>query len=53
MSDNEKEKLNEAQEDQDEVGEAGTDPETSGPAETLREKAAESTDESQESEEPA
>jgi hypothetical protein len=53
MSDNEKEKLNEAQEDQDEVGEAGSDPETSGPAENLREKAAESTDESQESEEPA
>lgn len=53
MSDSEKEELDEAQENQDEVGEAGTDPENSGPAENLREKAAESTDKSQESEEPA
>jgi hypothetical protein len=53
MSDSGKKELDEAQEDQDEVGEAGSDPETSGPAENLREKAAESTDESQESEEPA
>jgi hypothetical protein len=32
MSDSEKKELDEAQEDQDEVGEAGSDPETSGPA---------------------
>jgi hypothetical protein len=53
MSDSEKKELDEAQADQDEVGEAGTDPETSGPAENLREKAAKITDKSQESEEPA
>jgi hypothetical protein len=53
MSENKKEQLDEAQDDQDEVGEAGTDPETSGPAENLRENAAETTDKSQESEEPA
>jgi hypothetical protein len=53
MSDSEKKELDEAQEDQDEIGEAGTDPETSGPAENLREKASETTDESQESKEPA
>jgi hypothetical protein len=53
MSDNEKEQLDEAQDDQDEVGEAGSDPETSGPAENLREKAAKSTDKGQESKEPA
>ncbi len=53
MSDTEKKELDAAQEDQDEVEEVGTDPETSGPAENLHEKAAETTDESQESEEPA
>jgi hypothetical protein len=53
MSDNEKGQLDEAQEDQDEVGEADSDPETSGPAENLRDKAAKTTDKSQESEEPA
>jgi hypothetical protein len=53
MSDSEKEQLDEAQDDQDEVGEAGSDPETSGPAENLREKAAKSIDKSQESKEPA
>jgi hypothetical protein len=53
MSDSEKKELDETQEDQDEVGEAGSDPETSGPAENLREKAAKTTDKSQESEEPA
>ena len=35
MSDNEKEQLDKAQDDQDEVGEAGSDPETSGRAEKL------------------
>jgi hypothetical protein len=53
MSDNEKEQLDKAQADQEEVGEAGSDPETSGPAENLRGKAAKTTDKSQESKEPA
>jgi hypothetical protein len=53
MSENEDKELDEAQKDQDEVGEAGSDPETSGPAENLREKAAKATDKSQDSEEPA
>jgi hypothetical protein len=53
MSENKNEELDEAQDDQDEVGEAGSDPETSGPAENLRDKAAKTTDKSQESEEPA
>ena len=39
--------IDEAQADQDEVGEAGSDPETSGPAENLRDKAAKTTDKSQ------
>jgi hypothetical protein len=38
MGDNEKEQLDAAQEDQVEVGEAGLDPETSGPAGNLRDK---------------
>jgi hypothetical protein len=49
MSENEKEILDEAQDDQDEVGEASSDPETSGPSENLRDKAAKTTDKSQES----
>ena len=53
MSENEKEILDEAQNDQVEVGEAGSDPETRGPAENLRDKAAKTTDKSQESKEPA
>ena len=53
MSDNEKEQLDKVQADQDEVGEAGSDPETSGPAENLRDKAAKTTDKSQESKESA
>ena len=54
MSNSKKEKeLDEAQADQDQVGEAGSDPETSGPAENLREKAAKTTDKGQDSEEPA
>jgi hypothetical protein len=52
MSDNEKE-LESAQKDQKKIGKAESDPETSGPAENLREEAAEMTDESQDSEEPA
>jgi hypothetical protein len=34
----EEKELDEAQNDQDETGEAGSDPETSGPAENLRER---------------
>jgi hypothetical protein len=45
--------LDEAQNDQDEVGDADSDPESSGPAENLREKAAKTTGKSQDSEEPA
>ena len=52
MSNNEKE-LESAQKDQKKIGKAESDPETSGPAENLREEAAEMTDESQDSEEPA
>jgi len=39
--------------DQKKVGKAGSNPETSGPAEELREKAAKMTDESEDSDEPA
>ena len=53
MSESEEKELDEAQKDQDEAGEAGSDPETSGPAENLREKAAKATDKNQDSEEPA
>jgi hypothetical protein len=53
MSDTEKKELDAAQEDQDEVEEAGTDPKTSGSAESLRGKAANTTDKSPESEESA
>jgi hypothetical protein len=45
--------LESAQKEQNKIGKAGTNPETSGPAENLREKAAEMTDESEDSEEPA
>ena len=53
MSESEDKELDEAQKDQDEVGEADSDPETSEPAEKLREKAAKATDKGQDSEEPA
>jgi hypothetical protein len=53
MSNSEKDQLDQAQDDQDEVGEAGSDPETSGPAENLRDKAAKTTDKRQDSREPA
>ena len=52
MSDNDKE-LESAQKDQKKIGKAESDPDTSGPAENLREEAAEMTDESQDSKEPA
>jgi len=45
--------LESAQKDPKKIGKASSDPETSGPAEELREKAAEMTDESEDSEEPA
>jgi hypothetical protein len=45
--------LDSAQKEQKRIGKAGTTPETSGPAEELREKAADMTDESQDSNEPA
>lgn len=38
---------------QDRIGEASSDPKTTGPTDTVREKAAETTDDSQVSEEPA
>jgi hypothetical protein len=50
---NTEEELNDAQKKQSKVGEAGSNPETSGPAENLREKAAKMTDKSEDSEEPA
>lgn len=52
MSNDDKE-LESAQKDQKKIGKAESNPNTSGPAENLREEAAEMTDESQDSEEPA
>ena len=51
--DSEERELDEAQDDQEEAGEAESNPKTSGPAENLRDKAAKTTDKSQDSEEPA
>src|SRR5215469_15707795 len=45
--------LESAQVRQDRIGEASSDPKTIGPTDTVREKAAETTDENQETEEPA
>jgi hypothetical protein len=45
--------LSDAQKKQNRVGGAASNPETNGPAENLREKAAKMTDKSQDSEEPA
>jgi hypothetical protein len=45
--------LESIQKDQKKLGKARTNPETSGPAEELREKAADMTDESEDSNEPA
>ena len=53
MSESEDKELDEAQKDQDEAGEAGSDPETSGPAENLQGKGSKATDKNQDSEEPA
>lgn len=44
--------LEHAQEDQDRTGRAGSSPDTTGPAENLREKAAKTEDKSEGSEEP-
>ena len=51
--DSEERELDEAQDDQEEGGEAESNPKTSRPAENLRDKAAKTTDKSQDSEEPA
>ena len=51
MSD--RDELSDAQKKQNKVGEAGSNLETSGPAENLRDKAAKMTDKNQDSEEPA
>jgi hypothetical protein len=45
--------LENAQNDQERAGMAGSNPETAGPSENLREKAAKAEDKSQESREPA
>jgi hypothetical protein len=50
---NREDEQNDAQRKQGKVGGAGSNPETSGPAENLREKAAEMTDKSQDLEEPS
>ena len=47
------ESLNKAQKNQKRVGAAESDPETAGPAEKLREEAAEAVDEEEGSSEPA
>gem|GEM_PF-1234769 len=47
------ENLYSAQKDQKKIGKAGSNPQTTGPSESLREEAAESTDTGDESEEPA
>ena len=55
MSDrkNESEDIETAQKNQKKIGAAENDPETSGPAENLREEAAEMVDEDEDSSEPA
>jgi hypothetical protein len=45
--------LESAQVHQDRIGEASSDPKTTGPTDKVREKAAKTTDENEESEEPA
>jgi hypothetical protein len=47
------EDIESAQKNQKKIGAAEDDPETSGPAENLREEAAEMTDEDQDEKEPA
>lgn len=52
MSDSEDKEWEDTQKKQKEVGAAGSDPKTTGPAEKLREKAAEAVDEGEEAAEP-
>lgn len=47
------ENLDSAQKNQKEIGKAGSNPQTTGPSESLREEAAEKTNEGDQSEEPA
>jgi hypothetical protein len=54
MSENREEKnLDKAQGNQNKVGDAAANPETTGPAENLREKAAQANNKNEESREPA
>ena len=53
MSDKDDKNLESAQKNQKKIGQAESNPETSGPTENLREEAAEMTDEGQDSKEPA
>jgi hypothetical protein len=53
LSDSEEKNLDASQKNQKKVGQAESDPSTASPAENLREQAAEMTDESQDSKEPA
>ena len=53
MSESEEKNLESAQNNQKRVGDAASDPETTGPAENLREKAAELNENDQDSREPA
>ena len=50
---NNERKLDDAQQDQDNVGAAASNPNTSGPAENVREAAAKAEDKSEDSREPA
>jgi hypothetical protein len=50
---NQEKKLDDAQRDQDKVGAAASNPDTSGPAENLRNAAAKAEDKSEDSREPA
>jgi hypothetical protein len=50
MSDSSERELDEAQKKQNKVGAAESDPKTTGPAENLREEAAEAVDEEEEEE---
>ncbi len=50
---NQEKKLDDAQQDQEKVGAAASNPDTSGPAENLRNAAAKAEDKSEDSREPA
>ena len=52
-ADEDEEKDLESAQVQDRIGEESSDPKTIGPTDTVREKAAETTDENQDTEEPA